>query len=114
MEEKERELLHFTEELQSKRLMSDEERAHLINEIAFREAQVAEMRSQVDFKTNKTKHLQRQVDEHNHSRIYENGNDPHRYDSNELQEYNGSDDLADVPLGKQQQQEFNVLFGIRL
>ena len=108
LEQKEQELLHFTQQLQSERLMSEEERARLINEITFREAQVAEMRSQVDLKTNETQRLQKEVEEQRHRRNYENNNHSNNnnyHNNNELQEHNGSDDLTDVHVELSNDQE---------
>lgn len=105
MEQKEQELLHFTEKLQTERLMSEEERSRLINEISFRETQVAEMRSQVDYKTNETNRLQMEVEEQRQRRRNEqqkqsNNNNNNNYYKNELQEHNGSDDFTNVHVGK--------------
>lgn len=101
MEQKEKELLHFTQKLQSERLMSEEERTRLINEITYRESQVSEMRSQVDFKTNETNRLQMEVEEQRQRRQNEQqkSNNNNNYYKNELQEHNGSDDLTNVHVG---------------
>lgn len=90
---KEQELISLTHQLQSERMLSEEERTRLINEIAFRESQVAEMRSEVDVKTSEANKLQREVDEARSRHVN------HNY-HNSLQEHNGLDDLTNAHVGR--------------
>lgn len=53
----------LTEQLQSERMMSEDERSRLVSEIKVREVQVEEMREQVDAKTTETYKLQLEVQE---------------------------------------------------
>uniref|UniRef100_A0A915D7V9 Uncharacterized protein n=1 Tax=Ditylenchus dipsaci TaxID=166011 RepID=A0A915D7V9_9BILA len=69
LETKEQELMNLTKQLQSERLMSEEERGRLVSEITFREAQVAEMRTTVDAKTTETNKLQQQVEEQRYRQL---------------------------------------------
>lgn len=69
--------------------MSEEERSRLITEITFREAQVSEMRSQVQERTSEANRLQQEVEQQRY-----------KHTNNGVKEHNGSDDLTNAHVGK--------------
>uniref|UniRef100_A0A915D7V4 Moesin/ezrin/radixin homolog 1 n=1 Tax=Ditylenchus dipsaci TaxID=166011 RepID=A0A915D7V4_9BILA len=97
LETKEQELMNLTKQLQSERLMSEEERGRLVSEITFREAQVAEMRTTVDAKTTETNKLQQQVEEQRYRQPqYTTNNNNNNGVQEHNFEHNGSDDLTNA------------------
>lgn len=97
--------------------MSEEERQRLANEIALRESQVAEMRSEVDQKTYETNLLQREVEDARRRQEHkEQQNHVHQHHVQEhhvqehrtmLKEHNGHhhndvdhDDLTNAHIGR--------------
>lgn len=83
-------MLSFTEQLQSERMLSEDERSRLLSEIKFRETQVDEMRQQVEVKTIETQKLQFQVEE---VQLRQQNNKPFYNSLNEME------DLTDVHVG---------------
>lgn len=84
-------MLCFTEQLQSERMLSEDERSRLLNEIKVREIQVDEMRQQVDAKTIETQKLQDQVEE---VQLRQQNNKSFHNSLNEIE------DMSDVHVGK--------------
>jgi hypothetical protein len=62
LQRKEVELNHLNNELSSERALSAEERKRLIDEVAARENQIAEMRLLIKAKTNKSNELRRSIE----------------------------------------------------
>lgn len=83
LQNKERELQDLNYQLQSERLLSEEEKLRLLNAITESENQVAVMRNTVEAKTAETNHLQRQMEHRHVQHIPEH-------------EHNGSDDYSNA------------------
>ncbi|CAD5209639.1 unnamed protein product [Bursaphelenchus xylophilus] len=88
LQNKEKELQELTHQLQSERVMSEEEHSRLLRAIAESENQVAEMRTKVEYKTTEANNLQRQMDQRHIQHIAEhNGSDD--YSNANVELYNG-------------------------
>ncbi|KAK0429461.1 hypothetical protein QR680_011391 [Steinernema hermaphroditum] len=102
LESKESELLELTRQLQSEKVMSEEERERLVVAISEREQAVAEMRSQVDAKTEETYRLQQEVEMARQRQQAEN------HARGGVREHEGPDDLTNAHLELTVDEEVNV------